>query len=75
MVLNTDTAPRSHEWAPCFGHEFPTYKAFESAMNKMAKNNFFVVLIRFRRASGESASSGHLPRVDAFCSRSNRGRL
>ncbi len=71
-MLNSGAAPGSHEWPPCVGHEFPTREAFEVAMNKMAANIFFVV--RFRRASGESAS-GHLARVDAFCNRSNWGRL
>jgi hypothetical protein len=41
-------------------------------MEKLAANNFFVV--RFRRWLSESAS-GHFPRIDAFCNRSNRGRL
>ncbi len=71
-MLNSGAAPGSHEWLPCVGHEFPTREAFEPVMEKLAENIFFVV--RFMRALTESAS-GNLPRVDAFCNRSNWGRL
>ena len=71
-MLNSGAAPVSHELLPCDGDIFPTYEAFESKMVKLAERQFFVV--RCKRALNESAS-GNLPRIDAFCNRSNGGRL
>ncbi len=77
-MLNSDAAPGSHEWVPCVGDKFPTREAFESVMEKLAANFFFVV--RFRRALSECVGGVRslMPMragVDAFCNRSSWGRL